>query len=76
MLVMLYNLLASARRGQVAVVNPWGSRSPEWQIPWPIPEHNYPQPLVVVGETYDYGLPGSTYVRLTPVGMAAGGSGE
>jgi cytochrome c oxidase subunit 1 len=76
MLVMLYNLLASARRGQVAVVNPWGSRSPEWQIPWPIPEHNYPQPLVVVGEPYDYGLPGSTYVRLTPVGMAAGGSGE
>ncbi|GAB4442410.1 MAG: cytochrome c oxidase subunit I [Anaerolineae bacterium] len=76
MLVMLYNLLVSARRGKVAAVNPWGSRSPEWQIPWPIPEHNYPQPLVVVGEPYDYGLPGSTYVRLNPIGMAAGGSGE
>lgn len=76
MLVMIYNLLASARRGEVAAVNPWGSRSPEWQIPWPIPEHNYPQPLVVVGEPYDYGLPGSTYVRLNPIGMAAGGSGE
>ncbi len=74
MLVMVYNLLASARRGERAAVNPWGSRSPEWQIPWPIPEHNYPQPPVVVGDPYDYGLPGSTYVRLNPA--AVGGGGE
>ncbi|RME44945.1 MAG: cytochrome C oxidase subunit I, partial [Caldilineae bacterium] len=35
-LVMVYNLWVSARRGEVAEANPWGSRSPEWQIPSPI----------------------------------------
>jgi cytochrome c oxidase subunit 1 len=63
-LVMLYNLVSSARRGEVAVRNPWRSRSPEWQIPSPIPEVAYEQPFHVVGEPYDYGLPDSTFVRL------------
>jgi cytochrome c oxidase subunit 1 len=63
-LVMLYNLIYSARRGKVAERNPWRSRSPEWQIPSPIPEIAYEQPFQVVGEPYDYGLPDSTYVRL------------
>jgi cytochrome c oxidase subunit 1 len=63
-LVMLFNLIHSARRGEVAQRNPWRSRSPEWQIPSPIPEVAYEQPFHVVGEPYDYGLPDSTYVRL------------
>jgi cytochrome c oxidase subunit 1 len=71
-LIMLYNLVVSARRGEVAEANPWGSRSPEWQIPSPIPEHSYARPFVVVGEPYDYGLPGSTYVNMNP-GMAVSG---
>ena len=61
---MIYNLIASARRGEVAERNPWRSRSPEWQIPSPIPEVAYAQPFQVVGEPYDYGLPDSTYVRV------------
>jgi cytochrome c oxidase subunit 1 len=63
-LVMLFNLVSSARRGEVAERNPWRSRSPEWQIPSPIPEIAYERPFHVVGEPYDYGLPDSTYVRL------------
>jgi cytochrome c oxidase subunit 1 len=70
-LIMLYNLIASARTREVAEANPWGSRSPEWQIPSPVPEHSFAQPIVVVGEPYDYGLPGSVYVRMS----AAGASG-
>ncbi|MCG3211676.1 MAG: cytochrome c oxidase subunit 1 [Anaerolineae bacterium] len=66
-LIMVVNLIYSARRGEVAEANPWGSRSPEWQIPSPIPEHSYAQPFVVVGEPYDYGLPGSTYVQMSPI---------
>ncbi len=66
-LIMVYNLIRSARRGEVAEANPWGSRSPEWQIPSPIPEHSYERPFVVVGDPYDYGLPGSTYVQMTPI---------
>jgi cytochrome c oxidase subunit 1 len=69
-LIMLYNLVTSARRGEIAVPNPWRSRSPEWQIPSPIPEHSYAQPIVVVGEPYDYGLPGSTYVKMSPAGAS------
>lgn len=69
-LIMLYNLIVSARAREVAEANPWGSRSPEWQIPSPIPEHSYARPVVVVGEPYDYGLPGSVYVRTSPAGAS------
>ena len=69
-LVMLYNLIASARRGEVAEANPWRSRSPEWQIPSPVPEQSYAQPIVITGEPYDYGLPGSVYVRMSPAGAS------
>ncbi|MFZ6030066.1 MAG: cytochrome c oxidase subunit I [Chloroflexota bacterium] len=63
-LIFLFNLAYSARRGPVAEANPWRSRSPEWLLPTPIPEHNYAQPPQVIGEPYDYGLEGSTYVKL------------
>jgi cytochrome c oxidase subunit 1 len=69
--IMLFNLIRSARRGPVAECNPWRSRSPEWQIPSPIPEVAYPEPLVVIGEPYDYGLPDSQYVA-TPATAPAG----
>lgn len=63
-LLMIYNLLYSAEMGKVAGDNPWRSRSPEWQTPSPIPEHSFAGPISVVGEPYDYGLPGS-YVTIS-----------
>lgn len=57
-LIMLYNLISSARTQPAAVSNPWRSRSPEWQVASPMPEMNYDQPFEVVGEPYDYGLSG------------------
>ena len=63
-LVCIYNLWYSARKGETAQDNPWRSRSPEFQIPSPIPEHSYPNPFEIVGEPYDYGLPGSVYVSM------------
>jgi cytochrome c oxidase subunit 1 len=65
-LIMLFNLVWSARRAPKAVANPWRSRGLEWQIPSPIPEHSYATTPIVVGEPYDYGLPGSTYVQMAP----------
>jgi cytochrome c oxidase subunit 1 len=66
-LIAFYNFVVSARRGEVAVSNPWRSRSPEWTLlPSPLPAHNYPQPFEVVGEPYDYGLEGSVYITTTP----------
>jgi cytochrome c oxidase subunit 1 len=72
-IIMLYNLIRSARRGEVAERNPWRSRSPEWQIPSPIPEVAYAQPMLVVGEPYDYGhVPPTQYVRVSPATASAG----
>lgn len=64
MLIFVFNLVYSARRGKVASANPWRSRSPEWRLPSPIPVHNYrDHPFEVVGDPYDYGIPGSIYVQ-------------
>jgi len=62
-LVFLINVFWSIRKGEVATGNLWNSRSPEWQVPSPMPMHNYEKPFEVVGEPYDYGLPGSVYVK-------------
>ncbi len=62
-LVFLINLLRSRKYGEIATGNIWNSRSPEWQVPSPMPEKNYDKPVEVVGEPYDYGLPGSAFVK-------------
>jgi cytochrome c oxidase subunit I len=65
-LIFFINLIYSTRRGTVAEANPWKSRSPEWILPSPIPAHNYKDnPFEVVGDPYDYGLPGSAYIKST-----------
>lgn len=73
-IIMVYNLVSSARTQQVAVTNPWRSRSPEWQVPSPMPEMNYDEPFEVVGDPYDYGLSGS-YVNMHP-GTAVVAAGD
>jgi cytochrome c oxidase subunit 1 len=62
-LIFLINLVKSLKHGEPAEGNLWNSRSPEWQVPSPLPAHNYDTPFEVVGEPYDYGLPGSKYVE-------------
>jgi cytochrome c oxidase subunit 1 len=63
-LIAFINLVYSAARGPAAAMNPWRSRSPEFQLPSPIPVLNYERPFTVIGEPYDYGLPGSAYVDI------------
>jgi cytochrome c oxidase subunit 1 len=75
-LLMVYNLVSSAEVGKVAGNNPWRSRSPEWQIPSPVPEHSYASPIHVVGEPYDYGLAGSTYIQMSGGGHAVAHAGD
>jgi cytochrome c oxidase subunit 1 len=64
-LIAVYNFAYSAKRGPVASSNPWRSRSPEFMLSSPIPQHNYAQPFEVIGEPYDYGKPGA-YVSIDP----------
>jgi cytochrome c oxidase subunit 1 len=74
-IIFLFNFFNSMKNGEVAVGNVWNSRSPEWQVPSPMPVHNYDRPLEVVGEPYDYGLPGSVYVRFAAA-ETGGGSAD
>ena len=62
-LIFFINLFYSIKHGEKAEGNLWNSRSPEWQVPSPMPAHNYAIPFKVVGEPYDYGLPGSKFVE-------------
>ncbi|HEX5822089.1 MAG TPA: cbb3-type cytochrome c oxidase subunit I [Solirubrobacterales bacterium] len=58
MLVFLANVLYSlviARKP--AEPNPWDSKSLEWQVPTPVPVHNFDKVPVIDSEPYDYGTP-------------------
>jgi cytochrome c oxidase subunit 1 len=61
--IFVFNFFRSLKYGERAEGNVWNSRSPEWQVPSPMPVHNYDRPFEVVGEPYDYGLDGSKYVQ-------------
>lgn len=62
-IIFLYNFFNSIKNGEKAEGNLWNSRSPEWQVPSPMPAHNYEQPFEVVGEPYDYGLNDGGFVK-------------
>ena len=62
-LIFFINFFYSIKNGEKAEGNIWNSRSPEWQVPSPMSLHNYPTPLEVVGEPYDYGLKDAPYTR-------------
>src|SRR5215217_6582413 len=62
-LIFFINFFHSMTHGEKAEGNLWNSRSPDWPVPSPMPAHNYAIPFKVVGEPYDYGLPGSKYVE-------------
>lgn len=53
--ILFWNMFHSAKHGELAVDNVWESRSLEWMIASPTPQHNFDQPVVVEGEPYDYG---------------------
>jgi cytochrome c oxidase subunit 1 len=58
MLVFLANVLYSmviARKP--AEANPWHSKSLEWQLPTPVPVHDFDRIPVIDSDPYDYGTP-------------------
>jgi cytochrome c oxidase subunit 1 len=58
MLVFIANVLYSmviARKP--AEENPWRSKSLEWQLPTPVPVHNFDTVPVIDADPYDYGTP-------------------
>jgi len=75
MLVFLYNLVWSQLFARVpAGANPWGSKSLEFQLPSPVPVHDFDRIPVIVGDPYGYGEEGAAVARPAPVPVPAGGN--
>jgi cytochrome c oxidase subunit I len=71
MLLFLANVVYSlviARKP--AEANPWHSKSLEWQVPTPVPLHNFDRVPVIDSDPYDYGVP-PTPVRPVPAGAGS-----
>jgi cytochrome c oxidase subunit I len=56
LLLFLANFVWSLVFAKVpAPANPWGSRSLEWQLPSPVPVHNFDRIPHITSDPYDYG---------------------
>jgi len=72
MLVFLANFVYSLVFARIpAGSNPWASRSLEWQLPSPVPVHNFDRIPVISGDPYDYGAPAAP--AAVPLPAPAGG---
>ena len=71
MLLFLYNFVKSLVFDRVpAPADPWGSKSIEWQLPSPVPVHNFDRIPVFSGDPYGYGE--GTGPGVVPAGAPAG----
>jgi cytochrome c oxidase subunit 1 len=56
-ILMIYNLIAGARKGEKATANPWNGVTFEWQVPSPPPLHNFTEdPIVSEKGPYDFSI--------------------
>jgi cytochrome c oxidase subunit 1 len=72
MLLFVANLVYSLVFARVpAIANPWLSRSLEWQVPTPVPVHNFERIPVVTAGPYEYGVPNAPAVADFGAGAVA-----
>jgi cytochrome c oxidase subunit 1 len=77
MLIFLVNLVYSlVLKRELAADNPWQSKSLEWQIPTPVPPHNFDTIPTITGDPYGYGFPDEPVVdwsgpQTVPAGAGA-----
>ncbi|MDP6131278.1 MAG: hypothetical protein QGI56_07315, partial [Dehalococcoidia bacterium] len=70
MVLFTVNLAYSWVRGRAASSNPWQARTLEWQTSSPPPLENFLYPPRVVGDPYDYGVPGSVHAIVGVAGAS------
>ena len=85
MVLFVVNLVYSLVFARIpAEQNPWHSKSIEWQLPSPVPVHNFDVIPTVVGGPYEYGVPGAVHGIFKPpaeakpvsAGVTVGSSGQ
>ena len=71
MLLFLYNFVKSLVFDRIpSPADPWGSKSIEWQLPSPVPVHNFDRIPVFSGDPYGYGETGpAAFPAGAPAGM-------
>ena len=72
MLVFLYNVVSSLIfKREPEVANPWNSKSPEFQLPTPVPVHDFDRIPVFDADPYPYGVEPARVPAVAPAGGAA-----
>lgn len=54
LVMMIYNLVRGARKGEIAPANPWNGRTLEWQVPSPPPLENFEEIPVITQGPYEF----------------------
>jgi cytochrome c oxidase subunit 1 len=54
-IVLLWSVVHSWRKGAIAPMNPWGAKTLEWTVPYPVPLENFDELPVVTSDPYNYG---------------------
>jgi len=63
-MIFVYNMIVSWRSGPPAPGNPWRGMTIEWLVSSPPPVFNFTQVPQVVGNPYEYGVPGARHAIL------------
>ena len=54
-IVLLWAVIHSWRKGDIAPMNPWGAKTLEWTVPYPVPLENFDEAPVITSDPYGYG---------------------
>jgi cytochrome c oxidase subunit 1 len=54
-IVLLWAVVHSWRHGVIAPKNPWGAKTLEWTVPYPVPLENFDELPTITSDPYGYG---------------------